>query len=32
MIDYEIVWKVVKERLPSIKPYLLEMFKELKQQ
>jgi len=32
MIDYEIVWKVAKERLPSIKPYLLEILNELKKQ
>ena len=31
-VDYEIVWKVAKERLPSIKPYLLEMLNELKKQ
>lgn len=29
-IDYEIVWKVVKQRLPEIKPKISQILKELK--
>ena len=28
-VDYEIVWKVIKERLPKIKPLLKKVLKEL---
>lgn len=30
-VDYEIVWKVVKERLPKIKPILETILKELEE-
>lgn len=29
-VDYEIVWEVIKERLPAIKPIILQMLKEIK--
>jgi|GEM_PF-6549825 len=28
-VDYEIVWKVVKERLPEVKPLFEKMLEEL---
>jgi len=27
-VDYEIIWKVIKHRLPEIKPHLLRMMRE----
>lgn len=29
-VDYEIVWKVIKERLPRIKSELIEILEELR--
>lgn len=30
-VDYEIVWKVIKERLPEIKPLIEQILKDLKE-
>jgi len=27
-VDYEIVWKVLRERLPPLKPLIIKVFKE----
>ena len=28
-VDYEIVWKVIKERLPELKPKIIQVLKNL---